>query len=174
MPIYEFEGRRPQIDPQAFVHPEAVLIGEVVIAAGCFVGAGAVLRADFGRVVMGRGSNLQENAVAHQSPGLAVEIGHDVIVGHGAILHDAVLGDRSFVGMGAILLPGAVLEEEAVVAAGSLVAAGMRVPAGQIVAGNPARVLKAVSEAYRRQLGEGLTLYQDLTSRCLAGLKRLD
>lgn len=174
MPSYEFEGQRPQVHPQAFVHPQAVLIGQVEIAAGCYVGAGAVLRGDFGRIVLGPGSNIQENAVAHTHQGGEVALAAGVIVGHGAILHDALLGEKAFVGMGAVLLPGVVLEELAMVAAGALVPAGLRVPAGQIAAGHPARVQKAVGPALRRQLEEGLALYQALPRRCLEGLRRLD
>lgn len=174
MPSYEFEGQRPHIHPQAFVHPQAVLVGDVDIAAHCFVGACAVLRGDFGRIALAEGSNIQENAVAHTGPGGEVRLEAGVIVGHGAILHDASLGRKAFVGMGAILLPGVVLEELAMVAAGAMVPAGMRVPAGQIAAGNPARVHKAVGQALRQQLEEGLALYQGLPRRCLEGLKRLD
>ncbi len=174
MAIYEFEGKRPQVHALAFVHPQAVLIGAVEIAAQCFVGAGAVLRGDFGRIVLGQGSNMQENSVAHTHQDGAVRLGAGVIVGHGAILHDAQLGDRSFVGMNAVLLPGVVLEEGAMVAAGAMVPAGLRVAAGQIAAGNPAKARKAVSPALRRQLEEGLALYQDLPRRCRQGLKRLD
>lgn len=174
MASYEFEGKRPQVHAQAFVHPQAVLIGDVEIAAGCYVGAGAVLRGDFGRVTLAEGSNLQENAVAHTHPDGAVVLDAGVIVGHGAILHDASLGEKAFVGMGAILLPGVVLEELAMVAAGAVVPAGLRVPAGQLAAGNPARVQKAVGPALRQQLEEGLTLYQGLPRRCLEGLRRLD
>jgi phenylacetic acid degradation protein len=174
MAIYEFEGQRPQVHAQAFVHPQAVLIGQVVIAGACFVGAGAVLRGDFGRIVLGPGSNLQENAVAHTYPGGEVILGQGVIVGHGALLHDASLGDGVLVGMGAILLPGVLVEAGAMVAAGAVVAAGMRVPGGHIVAGNPAKVRKEITPAQRRQIEEGLALYQDLPRRCHQGLKRLD
>ena len=174
MASYQFEGQRPQVDPQAFVHPQAVLIGAVEIAARCYVGAGAVLRGDFGRIVLGQGSNIQENAVAHTHQGGAVTLGQGVIVGHGAILHDAQLGDGSFVGMGAVLLPGVVLEAGAMAAAGALLPAGLRVPEGRIAAGNPARLGKDVSPALRRQLEEGLALYQDLPRRCLLSLKCLD
>jgi phenylacetic acid degradation protein len=174
MAIYQFEGHRPQVHPQAFVHPQAVLIGQVAIAADCYVGAGAVLRGDFGRIAMGAGSNLQENAVAHTHQGGEVVLGAGVIVGHGAMLHDARLGDGSFVGMNAVLLPGVVLEAGAMVAAGAVVAAGMRVPAGHIVAGNPAKLSKEIGPGLRRQIEEGLALYQGLPRRCQQGLKRLD
>jgi len=174
MPIYEFEGKRPRVHEGAFVHDQAVLIGDVEIAADCFVGAGAVLRADFGSIRLGLGSNLQENSVAHMGPGGQVLIGQGVIVGHGAILHDATLGDGVLVGMGAVLLPGVKVEPLAMVAAGAVLPAGLTVPAGQIAAGNPARVLKAVSPALRQQISEGLTLYQGLPGRCHRALKRLD
>lgn len=174
MPIYEFDGRRPQIGAETFIHPEAVLIGDVRIGRGCLVCAGAVLRGDFGEIVMGDGSNAQDNAVIHMSPGGRTVIGRNVIIGHSAILHDAVIEDGGFVGMGAVLLPGAVVESGAMAAAGAVVPSRFRVPAGKIAAGNPAEIQKDVSEPLRQMNQAGLKLYQDLTARYLQSFRRVD
>lgn len=171
MPLYEFEGQAPQVDAGAYVHPQAVLIGQVSIAADCFIGAGAVLRADFGRIVVGPGSNVQENCVLHENPGQAVLIGQGVIVAHGAILHDAVVGDQAFIGMGAVLLAGARVGARAMVAAGALLPAGLEVPPGHLAQGNPARVKGPLSPERLAATARGLELYQALPGRCLRGLK---
>lgn len=171
MPLYEFEGQAPRIDPGAYVHPQAVLIGQVSIAAGCFIGAGAALRADFGRIEVGRDSNLQENCVLHQNPGQAVVIGRGVIVAHGAILHDAVVDDGAFIGMGSVLLAGARVGARAMVAAGSLVPAGMEVPPEHLALGNPARVKGPLGPERLAATARGLELYKALPARCLRGMK---
>ena len=174
MALYEFEGKRPQVAAEAFVHPRAVLIGQVSIGADCFIGAGAVLRADFGAIEMGPGSNAQENCVMHQSPDGLVRVGSGVIIGHCAILHDCTVGDNAFVGMGSILLPGVVMEEGAMLAAGAVASAGMVVPAGMLAAGNPAKVLKRVGAERAELTAQGRALYGALAARCHAGLKRID
>ncbi len=174
MAWYQFEGKRPDVDPAAFVHPQAVLIGQVSIAADCFIGAGAVLRADFGTIEMGPGSNAQENCVVHQSPDGLVKIGAGVIIGHAAILHDCTVGDNAFVGMGTILLPGSVLEQGAMLAAGAVLSAGKVVPADMLAAGNPAKVLSEVSPERAELTAQGRALYGALPARCLTDLKRID
>ncbi len=171
MSLYEFEGQAPQVDPSAYVHPQAVLIGQVRIAAGCFIGAGAALRADFGRIEVGQGSNLQENCVLHMNPGRAVIVGRGVIVGHGAILHDVTLGDGCLVGMGAVLLAGVRLGERAMVAAGSLLPPEMAVPPEHLAVGNPARVQGRLSPARLEATAKGLALYQALPERYRQGLR---
>lgn len=106
MGIYEFEGHRPQIEPSAFVHPEGMVIGRVFISANCYVGAGAVLRVDWGDIVIGEGSNIQENCVLHVRLDEAVTAGPSSNIGHGAILHTCTRGYHVLVGMGAILCDG--------------------------------------------------------------------
>ncbi|RJX34876.1 MAG: gamma carbonic anhydrase family protein [Desulfarculus sp.] len=174
MASYEFEGQRPRVDAAAYVHPQAVLIGQVDIAAHCFIGAGAVLRADFGPISIGQGSNVQENCALHQNAGGAVEVGREVIIGHGAILHDCLIADKAFVGMGAVVLAGCRLEEGAMLAAGAVAPEGLLVPAGRLAAGNPARVVKQINPELAARIAHGRALYQGLAARCQAGLRRLD
>ncbi|MBU2549211.1 MAG: phenylacetic acid degradation protein PaaY [Proteobacteria bacterium] len=174
MGIYEFEGKRPRIDEAAYVHPEAVVLGSVTIGKKCYIGPGAVLRADFGDIFVGDGSNIQENCVLHASHVQPIVIEENVIVAHGVLLHDNIVKRGAFIGMGAVLLHGAVVEEEAVVAAGSMVAHNYVVPRRKIVAGNPARVVKAVSEEMVEATRLGLAAYQELPERYRKGCIRID
>lgn len=162
MPIYEFAGKKPVISPSAFVHPEAVIIGDAVIGGECLIAPGAVIRADFGPVTIGDGSSIQDNAVIHVTPGDRVTIEKHVIVAHNASLHDVTLRERCVVGMGAVLLQRVVCEEGAMVAAGSVVPTGMRIAAGKLVAGNPARVIKDVSPDMAAYAVEGVEEYKRL------------
>ena len=173
MALYQFEGKTPQVDPGAYVHPQAALIGEVSVAAGCFIGAGAALRGDLGRIEVGQGSNVQENCVLHMHPGRAVIIGQGVIVAHGAILHDALVEDRAFIGMAAVLLAGVKVGAEAMVAAGSFLPTGMEVPPAHLALGNPAQVKGPLSERRLAATAQGLKIYQELTERCLRGMKQV-
>lgn len=174
MSMYEFEGKRPVVGQGSYVHPEAVLIGAVTIGQGCFIGAGAVLRADFGEIFIGDGSNVQENAVLHASPIQPVVIEKDVIVGHGALLHDATVKRGAVIGMGAVILHRAVVEEDAVVGAGSVVSPGSTAPSRKIVMGNPAQVYKDVSDQALEITQIGLTMYQELPARYMKGARRLN
>ncbi len=174
MPIYEFEGKRPTISAEAFIHPEAVVVGEVSIGAHCFIGPGAAIRAEASRIVIKEGTSVQDNAVIHvdgELTGVCIE--EDVIVGHSAIIHDAHVMPRCVIGMGAILLYDVVCEEDSVVAAGSVLLRGMKVPARTLVAGNPARIVKEVSPGLEAYVARGIQMYRDLTVRYLKGMKRI-
>jgi len=162
MPIYEFNGRRPVISPEAFVHPEAVIIGDVVIGAHCFIAPGAVVRADFGPVTIGDGTSIQDNVSIHVDPGARVEIAKNVIVAHNASLHDVTLHEWCIVGMGSVLLYGVVCEKGVVVAAGAVVPKGMRIPAGKLAAGNPARVIRDITPEMAVYVSEGVEEYKKL------------
>lgn len=174
MALYAFEGFRPNVASDAYVHPQAVLIGAVTIGSRCFIGAGAVIRADFADIQVGDGTCIQENCVIHVSPGQGACLHERVIVGHGAVLHDVTIQAGAFVGMGAVLLQGVLLEKEAMVAAGSVVPSGFVVPAGKLASGNPAKVLKDLSDSYREFIRMGQTLYEDLSGRYRIGLRRID
>lgn len=174
MPLYAFEKTAPAVDPDAFVHPDAVLIGDVSIGKKCFIGAGAVLRGDFGKISVGDGSNVQENCVIHVSPGAEVKIEEDVIVAHGAILHDATVRRGSVVGMGAVVLQGAVVGEGVLVAALTLIPTGLVVEAGKIVAGNPAKVKGDVPASHEEFFRAGLAIYQELPERYRKGMRRIE
>ena len=169
--VYSFEGIVPVIDPDAFVHPTASLIGDVIIGARCFVGPGASLRGDLGRLVMHPGSNVQDNCVLHCYPGCDVIIEEDGHIGHGAVLHGCIVKRNALVGINAVVLDGAVIGEEAMVAAGAMVPTGVEVPSRALVAGVPARVQRMLSDDDVRKKSEGTRVYQDLAFRSLRSMQ---
>jgi phenylacetic acid degradation protein len=165
MPIYAYAGIRPVIDRTAYVHPQAVIIGDVIIGAGVFIAPGASLRGDMGRLIVEAGANVQDNCVMHGFPGKDCVIEPDGHVGHGAILHGCRVGRNALVGMGSTIMDGAVIGENAFVAAMSFVKAGFAVPAGTLVAGVPARVMRELRpEEIAWKVG-GTREYQELARR---------
>ena len=127
MPCYAIDGLVPVVDPSAYVHPSAVLIGDVIVGPGCYVGPGASLRADFGRIVLGEGANVQDNCVAHGFPYADTVVEPDGHIGHGAVLHTCVVRRDALVGINAVVMDEAEIGEQAIVAACSFVRAGMNV-----------------------------------------------
>lgn len=173
MPCYEFEGVRPVVDAAAFVHPTAVLIGDVIIGAGCLVGPGASLRGDIGRLEMRAGSNVQDNCTVHCFPGKDVVIEEDGHIGHGAVLHGCRIGRNAMVGMNAVIMDDAVIGEESFVAAMAFVKAGMVVPARTLVGGIPAKVMRELTEEEVRWKSVGTGHYQHLARRYLATMQEV-
>lgn len=171
MPFYEFENKSPVVNPKAFVHPDAVLIGDVKVEAECYVGAGAVLRGDIGSIRIGKGSNVQENCVLHTFPDTSVILHPNVHIGHGVILHGCEIGSYVLVGMGAIVGDDVIIHSECLVGAGSFVPFKMEIPSHSVVMGSPARVVKETSPAQLEQIQNGLSIYQDLTRRYLKSFK---
>lgn len=168
MPCYEFEGVRPVVDPTAFVHPTATLIGDVHVGAGCLVGPGASLRGDIGRLVMKAGSNVQDNCTVHVFPGKECVIEEDGHVGHGAVLHGCTIGRNAMVGMNAVVMDDAVIGENAFVAAMAFVKAGTQVPPRTLVGGIPAKPMKELSDKEIAWKSGGTAVYQRLAQRYLA------
>ena len=171
MATYAVDGLIPVVDPRAFVHPEATLIGDVLVAAGCYVGPGAALRGDFGRIVMHAGANVQDCCVLHSFPSKDTLLEVDAHVGHGAVLHGCSVRRGALIGIGAILMDDVVVEEEAFVAAGSFVRAGLVVPRRSLVAGVPARLVRELRPEELAWKAEGTREYQQLAVRSLATLK---
>jgi len=165
MPIYKFEKKIPKIAKTSYVHPQAVIIGDVEIGDGCFIGAGAVLRGDFGRIRIGRGTSIQENCVIHAGGKEMVSVGSNVIIAHGAILHDATIKSYVLVGMGSVLMTGVFCEDHVMIAAGSILKEDFHIPSNVVVAGNPARIIKTLSDGQRKQIHQGVKRYQDLVKR---------
>jgi carbonic anhydrase/acetyltransferase-like protein (isoleucine patch superfamily) len=140
----------PSIAPDAFVAPNAMVIGDVTIGAGSSVWFGCVLRADIGSIRIGERTNVQDLTCGHMTQGVSdLTIGDDVTVGHGVILHGCTVGDRVLVGMGSILLDGVVVGADSVIAAGSLVPPRTIIPPGSLVRGNPAKVVREATESER-------------------------
>ncbi len=167
--VYSFEGVTPVIDPSAYVHPGATLIGDVIIGPGCFVAAGAVLRGDFGRIVMERESNLQDNCTVHSLPDFDCVIAEHGHIGHGAVVHGARIGRGVLVGMNSVVMDRAVIGEYTMIAAMSFIKIGGEVPPRVLVSGVPGRVVRELSEADIARKARGTGMYIELARRCLAG-----
>ena len=160
MPLYPLDGKRPQVHPDAYIAPTAVLIGDVRIAAGASVWFGAVLRGDDSHIEVGEGSNIQDGVVIHCSRDLPTVLGRDVSVGHLACLEGCVVDDGSLVGTGSIMLQRSRLGAGALLAAGSVLAEGVEVPAGHLAAGVPAVVKKPLSGSSADWIGRPAAHYQ--------------
>ncbi|WP_038218209.1 phenylacetic acid degradation protein PaaY [Xenophilus azovorans] len=173
MPCYAIEGVVPVVDPSAYVHPTAVLIGDVIVGPGCYVGPAACLRGDFGRIVLEAGSNAQDTCVVHGFPAQDTVVRENGHIGHGAVLHSCVVGRDALVGMNAVVMDEAVIGERAIVAACAFVPAGMQVPPATLVAGVPAKVKRPLGDEEIAWKLEGTHTYQDLTRRCLASMREV-
>ena len=173
MPCYSIDGLTPVIDPGAYVHPSAVLIGDVIVGPGCYVGPCASLRADFGRIVLHAGANVQDSCVVHGFPFADTVVEEDGHIGHGAVLHACVVRRGALVGINAVVMDEAEIGEQAIVAACAFVRAGMKVPARWLASGLPARNQRALSEQEIAGKHEGTLIYQALTRRCLASMAQV-
>jgi phenylacetic acid degradation protein len=171
MPCYEINGVIPVVDPTAFVHPTAIVIGDVIVGPGCYVAPGASLRGDFGRIVQKAGSNVQDCCVMHGFPGTDTVVEEDGHIGHGAVLHGCVVKKDAMVGMNAVIMDEAVIGESAIVAACAFVKAGVKVPPRSLAVGTPAKVVRTLTDEEIAWKRSGTKSYQDLTVRSLRTLK---
>ena len=160
--IFEFEGIRPVVHPSAFIHPNATVIGNVVIGAKVYIGPGAALRGDWGGIVIEDGCNVQENCVIHMFPGVTVLLKEGAHIGHGAIIHGGEIGRNVLVGMHAVVMDRVVIGDESIVGALTFVPADMEIPPRKLAVGNPARIVKDVSDEMIAWKTEGTKLYQAL------------
>lgn len=174
MTTYEFDGLRPVVHESAFVHPLAAVIGNVTIGRDVYVGPGAAIRGDWGAIEIGDGCNIQENCVIHAFPGVTVVLEDAVHLGHGAIVHGARIGRNALVGMNAVIMDHASIGPGAIVGALSFVKEGMQVPERTIAAGNPARLIKPVSDEMLAWKTEGTRLYQSLPAALRATLRECE
>lgn len=173
MPCYSIEGVIPVVDPTAYVHPTAVLIGDVIVGPDCYIGPCASLRGDFGRIVLHRGANVQDTCVVHGFPAADTVVEENGHIGHGAVLHSCVVKRDALVGMNAVVMDEAEIGEKSIVAASAFVRAGMKVPPRSLVAGVSAKVLRELSDEEIAWKLEGTLTYQDLTRRCLATMEEV-
>lgn len=174
MPCYSFDGVVPFVDPRAYVHPTAVLIGDVVVGPGCYVGPCASLRGDFGQIVLEAGANVQDGCVLHCFPGAQTRVEANGHIGHGAVLHGCVVRRDAMVGMHAVVMDNAQIGAQSIVAACALVPAGTKVPARSLVAGMPATVKRQLSDEEIARKHQGTLAYQDLARRSLASLREAE
>lgn len=172
--IYEFNGMRPSIHPTAFVHKTASVIGNVQIGKDVYIGPGAAIRGDWGRIVIEDGCNVQENCTIHMFPGTTVWLHKGAHVGHGAIIHGATLMKNCLIGMNAVIMDNVEVGENSIVGALAFVPAEMKIPAKKITVGNPARVIKDVSDEMIKWKTEGTELYQSLPEESRDTLKELE
>ncbi|MBC2716346.1 MAG: gamma carbonic anhydrase family protein [Desulfobacteraceae bacterium] len=160
MPLYEFNNLKPTVGAGTWIAPSAEIIGNVTIGKNCYIGFGAVIRGDFGPIIIGNESLIEENVVIHTAT--CTEIGNRVIVGHMAMIHDAIIKDGSLVGMKAMICEGVVIGEGSIIAEQTLVIKNQQIPPGKIYAGSPAELKKEVSEHHREMLHLGVQAYIEL------------
>lgn len=166
MAIYEFNGFKPVIKPSSFIHPQACIIGNVIIGENVYVGSGASIRGDWGKIIIEDGCNIQENCTIHMFPGTTVHLKKGAHVGHGAIIHGAILEENCLIGMNSVIMDDAVIGKESIVGSLCFVSANTNIPDRSMVVGNPAKIIKTVSEEMIAWKTEGTKLYQKLPQDC--------
>ncbi len=171
MGIYEIDGVVPVVHPEAFVHPDAVLIGDVIVGRGTYVGPMASLRGDFGRIVVGEGANVQDGCVMHAYPGADCVVEDEGHIGHVAVLHGCTIRRGALVGISSVILDGADVGARSLVGAHSFLRAGFEVPEEHLAAGSPARIIRPLTETELAWKANGIRVYQDLARRSLATLR---
>ncbi len=160
--ICEFNGYIPVIHESAFIHPQATVTGNVIIGRDVYIGPGAAIRGDWGEIVIKDGCNVQENCTIHMFPGVTVTLKESAHIGHGAIIHGAEIGKNCLVGMNAVVMDRVVVGDESIIGALTFVPEGMEIPARKIVVGNPAKIIKDVSDEMAVWKSEGTKWYQRL------------
>ncbi len=169
--IFEFRGIRPVIHKSSYIHPNATVTGNVTIGRDVYVGPGAAIRGDWGEIVIEDGCNVQENCTIHMFPGVTVVLREGAHIGHGAVIHGAEIGRNSLIGMNAVVMDNVKIGEECIVGALSFVPAEMEIPKRKVVVGNPAKIIKDVSDEMISWKTEGTRLYQQLPKECFDSLK---
>ena len=172
--VYAIDGIVPVVDPSAFVHPSAVLIGDVIVGPRAYVGPAACLRGDFGRIVVEAGANIQDTCMLHGFPGKDTVVGAESTIGHGAVLHGCVVGRGALIGMNCVVNDNAEVGEDAVVAALAFVKAEDRIPARSLAVGIPAKVLRTLSSDELRWKKDNMHLYQQLARRSACTMQEVE
>jgi carbonic anhydrase/acetyltransferase-like protein (isoleucine patch superfamily) len=166
--LYEYDGRRPAVGKESYVSDIAHVIGDVVIGDNCYIGHGAILRGDYGSIVVGNGTAVEEGVVVHAPPDRQCRIGERVTIGHGAVIHAASIGDSAVIGMGAVLSIESEIGEGTIVAEGTVIRMRQIVAAGVVVGGNPMRVIRQIAPKDMEFWDRGKQLYIDLAKKYLA------
>ena len=172
--IYAIDGLIPVVHPTAFVHPTAILIGDVIVGPRCYVGPAASLRGDFGRLELREGANLQDTCVMHGFPNTDTIVEEDGHIGHGAVLHGCRVGRNVLVGMNSVIMDGAEIGAESIVAAMTFIKAKMSVPPRSLVAGTPGKVLRQVTDDEIAWKSQGTATYQQLAVRSLRTMRAVE
>lgn len=171
MAIYEFNGFKPVVNKSSFVHPQACVTGNVIIGANVYIGPGAALRGDWGQIIIEDGCNVQENCTIHMFPGTTVLLKKGAHIGHGAIVHGGTIGENCMIGMNAVIMDDVIIQDECIIGALSFVPAKMEIPKRSLVVGNPAKIIKEVSDDMIAWKTKGTALYQALPAELHATLK---
>ncbi len=169
--IYEFNGFRPVIHESAFIHPQAAVIGNVIIGKDVYVGPSAAIRGDWGEIIIEDGCNVQENCTIHMFPGTTTTLKKGAHIGHGAIIHGGTIGENVLIGMNAVIMDEAEIGKESIIGALAFVKSGEKIPPRSLVVGNPARIVKEVSDKMIAWKTKGTELYQQLPKECHHTLK---
>lgn len=170
MPCYAIDAVVPVVDSTAFVHPTAVLIGDVIVGPGCYIGPCASLRGDFGRIIVKAGANIQDSCTLHSFPGKSTLVEENGHIGHGAVLHGCVIGRDALVGMKAVILDGAVIGAQSIIGACALVSAGTQIAPRSLVVGMPAKIIRPLNDDEIARKLDGTMAYQRLAQRCIETL----
>src|SRR5690606_1072602 len=160
--IYQYKNFIPVIDESSFIHPLAAVTGNVVIGKNVYIGPGAAIRGDFGKIIIDDGCNVQENCTIHMFPGVTVSLKENVHVGHGAIIHGAEIGRKCLIGMNSVIMDVVILGDECIVGAMRFVEANEVIPSRSLLVGNPAKIIRTVSDEMIRWKAEGTKVYQQL------------
>ncbi len=160
--IYSFKEFIPVIHESSFIHPQAAVTGHVIIGKNCYIGPGAAIRGDWGRIIIEDGCNVQENCTIHMFPGITVLLKENAHIGHGAIIHGATIGKNCLVGMNSVVMDNAELGDESIVGALTFIKEGEKIPPRSVVVGNPGKIIKQVSDEMIAWKTEGTQLYQSL------------
>ncbi|PZR25771.1 MAG: gamma carbonic anhydrase family protein [Citrobacter freundii] len=163
--VYSFNGYIPVIHPSSFIHPQAVVTGNVIIGKNCYIGPGAALRGDWGQIILEDGCNVQENCTIHMFPGLTVTLRKGAHVGHGAVVHGATIGRHCLIGMNAVIMDHVQLGDECIVGALTFIKEGEQIPRRSLVAGIPGRIIRKVSNEMMAWKKEGTALYEALPAQ---------
>ena len=172
--VYEINGVTPVVDPTAYVHPSAVLIGDVIVGPRCYIGPLAALRGDFGRLILEEGANLQDTCVMHGFPGCDTVVERDGHIGHGAVLHGCRIGRNALVGMNSVIMDNAVVGADSIVAAMSFVRTGMEIPPRSLAMGSPAKVARELRDDEIAWKSGGTAQYQELAIRSMQTMRETE
>lgn len=171
--FFEFKGFIPIVDKSSFIHPQATVTGNVIIGKDVYIGPGAAIRGDWGGIVINDGCNVQENCTIHMFPGTTVILEESAHIGHGAIIHGAHIGKNVLIGMNSVIMDDVVIGSESIIGALTFIKANEKIPSRSLVAGNPAKIIKEVTDEMLAWKTKGTKLYQFLPGECLQTLKEV-
>ena len=162
--VCQFKNYIPVIHESSFIHPQAAITGNVIIGKNVYIGPGAAIRGDFGKIIIEDGCNVQENCTIHMFPNVTVLLKENAHIGHGAIIHGATIGKNCLIGMNSVIMDNVILEDECIIGALSFIKADQHIPPRSLLVGNPAKIIKRVSDEMLAWKSEGTKVYQQLTN----------